>query len=421
MKKIKNLIIGGGITGLCLANNLADDYLIIEKENEVGGLCRTFYKDDYIWDFAGHFFHFATKDMKKFFENRINNSDMVSCQKNTKIQFKNRIIDYPFQKNIHQLEKNDFIQCLLDLYYKEDKVNYTSFEEMLYCKFGESITEKFLKPYNEKLYACNLNMLDSDAMGRFFPYANFEEIMENIKESKNRSYNDYFEYPKKGAVVFVNALLKDIDKNKILLNSEVTKIDLDKKLVFYNNDCIQYENLINTISLKKFINLIDNKALPPLSSNKVLVFNIGFDQPAINKNIHWMYFPDKDINFYRVGFYNNILDSEKLSIYVEIGYPENSEIDIDNEYKLTLQNLMKVGIINTHKVIAYQNLLIDSAYVHISKQSKEFVKEYKVYLKNRNVYSIGRYGSWTYCSIEDCLLEAKELANTLNKDNSEEI
>ena len=38
-------------------------------------------------------------------------------------------------------------------------------------KFGKSITEMFLKPYNEKLYACDLTKLDKDAMGRFFPYA----------------------------------------------------------------------------------------------------------------------------------------------------------------------------------------------------------------------------------------------------------
>ena len=42
--KIKYLIIGGGISGLTLANYLKDNYLIIEKENEVGGYCRTIKK-----------------------------------------------------------------------------------------------------------------------------------------------------------------------------------------------------------------------------------------------------------------------------------------------------------------------------------------------------------------------------------------
>ena len=39
---VKYLIIGAGISGLSLANCVKDqDYLIIEKEAEAGGYCRT--------------------------------------------------------------------------------------------------------------------------------------------------------------------------------------------------------------------------------------------------------------------------------------------------------------------------------------------------------------------------------------------
>ena len=53
------------------------------------------------------------------------------------------------------------------------------------------------------------------------------------------------------------------------------------------------------------------------------------------------------------------------------------------------------------------------AYVHISKESQEAISHYKSILKEKDVYSIGRYGSWTYCSIEDNILEAKEMASKL--------
>ena len=39
----------------------------------------------------------------------------------------------------------------------------------------------------------------------------------------------------------------------------------------------------------------------------------------------------------------------------------------------------------------------------------------KEILEKNDIYSIGRYGSWTYCSIEDNILEARELAEKLNK------
>ena len=42
------------------------------------------------------------------------------------------------------------------------------------------------------------------------------------------------------------------------------------------------------------------------------------------------------------------------------------------------------------------------------------VEEKKKVLARNNIYSIGRYGSWTYCSIEDNILEAKALMERLS-------
>ena len=43
-RNVKYLIIGAGISGLTFANYAKGDYLIIEKEDEVGGYCRTIKK-----------------------------------------------------------------------------------------------------------------------------------------------------------------------------------------------------------------------------------------------------------------------------------------------------------------------------------------------------------------------------------------
>lgn len=139
---------------------------------------------------------------------------MISNEKCTKILYKNKLIDYPFQTNIHQLDKDEFIDCLYDLFNKNEKLEYDNFLDMLYGKFGKSITEKFLKPYNEKLYAIDLKKLDKDAMGRFFPYADKEQIIKNMKKHNSNSYNDHFMYLKNGAGSFMNILYKKLDTKK---------------------------------------------------------------------------------------------------------------------------------------------------------------------------------------------------------------
>ena len=162
-----DLIIGAGITGLSYALLKGDsDYLILETENEIGGYCRTTRRNGFVWDYSGHFFHFRDSHIKDMVMKGLDESDIVKVDKCTHIKYGDCLIDFPFQKNIHQLPQQEFIDCLVDLF-ESGGNDYRSFKEMLYAKFGKSIAEKFLIPYNTKLYATDLDALDSNAWGVF--------------------------------------------------------------------------------------------------------------------------------------------------------------------------------------------------------------------------------------------------------------
>jgi len=149
----------------------------------------------------------------------------------------------------------------------------------------------------------------------------------------------------------------------------------------------------------------------------VLVLNLGFDRPSVRyKTEHWVYFPDKSLNFYRVGFYNNLLGTNDLNIYVEIGYPKNAAIDPEKELVETLDNLQRVGITTSDtKLVDKSVLIMDPAYVHISTKTDGELSHLFSELEKDNVYNIGRYGKWTYSSMEDCMIWAKELSSKLNR------
>ncbi|MBR2215105.1 MAG: FAD-dependent oxidoreductase [Selenomonadaceae bacterium] len=419
MEYVHTLIIGAGVSGLTYALHAKGEYLIFDKDVRPGGLCKTFYQDGSIWDYAGHFFHFAHPWLKKYFSDAIGIDSMVTCAKNTNINYYGRLIDYPFQMNIHQLAKDEFIDCLYDLFHRPKGARQGSFQEMLYQKFGKGITEKFLKPYNEKLYACDLNELDVDAMGRFFPYASPEEIIDNFKDANVATYNSVFNYPKRGAEVFVDALLQGINKERLRCEQALERVDIRDKVALIDGKEFRYEQLISTIPLNRFIKLVykngapfvaEEKA-PILTANQVLVFNLGYDRPALDTNVHWTYYPDKKINFYRVGCYSNILNTNRLSLYVEIGAKETEKLDINAQLELTQHWLKHVGIISEHQLIAYNALIINPAYVHITNKGKKFVEALADTLQEYDVHLLGRYGKWTYCSIEDCMVDAMGLAN----------
>lgn len=412
-----DIIIGAGITGLSYAMFYGNDCLVLEKDDTVGGYCRTMKRNGFVWDYSGHFFHFQDAFIKDMIMEGLSANDIVNVEKCTHIKYKNCLIDFPFQKNIHQLPKEEFIDCLVDLF-ESGQRDYQTFKEMLYAKFGRSIAEKFLIPYNTKLYATDLNNLDSDAMGRFFPYAEKEEIVRNFRRAANTSYNGSFVYPRSGAIVYIDQILKHIASEKIRMSCNVTHIDMQSKCVtFSNGKRLHYDRLISTMPFVRLLELTSVDYDPTVYGwNKVLVFNIGFDRKGVNTSDHWIYFPEEQYCFYRVGFYDNILGTDRMSLYVELGFDKNAEIKPEEWLPRVLHDLKQAGIFNdSQKVIDYESIIMNPAYVHITEASRRDVTEKKKLLAEMDIYSIGRYGSWTYCSIEDNIKEARNLANHLLK------
>lgn len=363
-----------------------------------------------MWDYSGHFFHFRYPEMEEFICKHIDKNTLLHCRKHTQIQYGDRYVDFPFQKNIHQLPQQEFIDCLYDLFCNP-YTEYTHFRDMLYCKFGKSIAEKFLIPYNEKLYACDLNTLDCNAMGRFSPYANKEEIIANFKQGDSTSYNDYFTYPRGGAIEYINSLKQHVPDNRISLGERVLRVDTKLKRVITDKRELSYDRLISTIPFPQLLQLCGVEYDASLYTwNKVLVFNLGFDSKGADTRNNWVYFPNKELCFYRIGYYDNIFASDRMSLYVELGYDKDAFIDVEYWFARVLEDLRTCGIITTQKVISHHSVVMDPAYVHINELCSADVQSKKNLLVRSDIYSIGRYGSWTYCSIEDGMIEAKELS-----------
>jgi protoporphyrinogen oxidase len=409
-----DLIIGAGVTGLSYANFCSSDYLVIEAEDEIGGYCRTIKQDGFIWDYSGHFFHFQDAGIKSWIMGRMDEHNLVTVSKRTQIYYKGHYIDFPFQKNIHQLDKAEFIDCLYDLFFRNQNEGRT-FKQMLVEKFGTSICEKFLFPYNEKLYACDLDNLDRNAMGRFFPYADIDSIIRNMKEPDNSSYNSTFTYAKDGAQAYVDVLAKGVKEEKIHTGERVCKIDTQGKTVETDTSTYRYDNLISTMPLDRLLKLVGKtKNIQRYTYNKVVVLNLGFDCPAGSEN-HWIYFPDKDLCFYRVGFYSNIMGGNRMSMYVELGKDADEPCNDDNYYlEQVMADLRKVGLVNSQKLVSWSCVVMDPAYVHINEDCEQDKEVRFTELKASGIHSIGRYGGWRYCSIEDNIIEARKLAFALS-------
>ena len=121
MERVKYAIVGAGISGLALANFLdGEDYAIFERDAAIGGYCKTVVQDGFVWDYSGHFFHFRYPEIEALLRSRMEGQEILTVEKQAKILYKGALIDFPFQKNIHQLPKDEFIDCLYDLWFRPE-------------------------------------------------------------------------------------------------------------------------------------------------------------------------------------------------------------------------------------------------------------------------------------------------------------
>jgi protoporphyrinogen oxidase len=416
------LVIGAGVTGLGFANAIRDaapgaSVLVVEAEAEAGGYCRTVIDRGFVWDYSGHFFHFRHADIEAWLRARMVGQDVRTVVKRAVIRYAGRDIDFPFQKNIHELPQDEFVDCLHDLYFAATRSHDgapRSFLDMLNRRLGRSIVEKFLRPYNEKLYATDLDALDVDAMGRFFPHADIADIIANMKPRAGAAadYNATFTYPAGGAIEYVRALLHDLPPDTVALGERVVAIDRARRVATTTTREIAYRRIVSSAPLPALLAIAGVAHDPAAFTwNKVLVFNLGFDRKGPS-GVHWMYFPDRARRFYRVGWYDNILEADRMSLYVEIGAARDAVLDVDAELRRVLDDLAAERIVTDHQLVASHHVVLDPAYVHITQRSLADVARLRDALAADGIHSAGRYGRWTYCSIEDNLVEARELART---------
>lgn len=433
LERFDFVVVGAGVSGLSFANWVREEaarqgreppsVLVVEREREPGGYCRTVKRHGFTWDFSGHFFHFRDAGLESWLRARMSSPlrtvERAARVRTAPVEGGGAVeVDYPFQRNIHQLDQPGFIACLADLHEAARAPSAappSSFKEMLARRFGAAMCERFLVPYNEKLYATDLDSLDVDAMGRFFPHASLDEVLGGLKKRDRAGYNASFTYPEGGAVEYVRALLRDLPERTVALEEEVTAIDLAEHVVSTSQRKIRYGQLITSAPLPATMQACglehDEAAF---SSNRVLVFNLGFDKKG-RKDVHWIYVADPARAFYRVGFYDNIIPAPRMSLYVELGLKnDGTRPDVGILQQRVLADLTAEGIVQKgQKLVAHHHVVMNPAYVHITRRSMAEAARARAELARHQVHSVGRYGAWTYCSIEDNLLETQALARSL--------
>jgi protoporphyrinogen oxidase len=432
-------ILGGGLTGLVCADLLNDESTILEKESECGGLCRSLQKKGFTFDYGGSHIIFSKDDVALEYMISLLGNNKNKVRRNTKILYKGNYVKYPFENGLADLSLQDNYECLY--YYIEILLRKArgelekpiNLEEWMFFTFGKGITEKYMQPYNKKIWNFDPKLMSLDWVNGRVPEPPIEDVIKSSLGMHTEGYTHqlYFYYPKVGGIQSIIKALEKRNKAEIIRNIKVKSIKRNSSntwLISNGYEVHEFDRLISTIPLQELLEILNNipenvaNAINDLKYNSLITVMIGIDVPKLN-DISWLYIPSQDDGiFNRVSFPSNYSDKVtpdgKSSILAEITCFKNDPIwkMTDSEIlELIIKQLDILAIIDKNTVCFSEVRRLNYAYVIYDLNYNANMQIIVKYFKELGIELVGRFSEFRYLNMDACVKSAMKMVEKLNR------
>jgi protoporphyrinogen oxidase len=427
------VVLGAGLTGLSTAFHLDGiPSVVIEREADVGGLCRTHVEDGFTFDCTGHLLHLRDAGVQALVD-RLLPGAFARHERRALIQSKGVLTAYPFQANLHGLPQEVITECIAGFVEAlvrrerdgEPDLERLTFRQWVESTFGSGIAAHFMVPYNSKLWRTDLDEIECGWVSWSIPRPTLKEILGGAFGATVRGlgYNPTFLYPRRGGISVLPEALASRCRD-VRTSSTVAEVDAAARTVrLAGGETLGYETLVSTLPLDRLLALTRGlpEGLPEvgrkLRAVKVLNISLGVDRPSLS-GAHWIYFPEPEYSFYRVGFPASLSPGLAprgcSSLYVERSLLRDEPFDPDEVVERAADDLRRAGILWKGDRLVYRRVgVLDPAYVIYDRFRAQSLPRVFAGLEAAGIHSAGRFGSWEYSSMEGAILAGMKLAARL--------
>lgn len=433
---MKITILGGGLSAVSLAYFMQDDerieeITILEKEDDIGGLCRSIHKDGYTYDIGPHILFSKDKEMLQLMLD-------VTVQTNRRrrsnqIIHKGSYVQYPFENDLSKLSPED-LNYAVTAFQNNPYENYEA-QNMLqfFLKtFGEGITNLYLRPYNEKIWKHDPSFMDTQMVERI-PKPTDEEIMRSAAGETVDGYVHqlYFDYPKTGGIeAVVRGFAERLnDKCVILLNQNIESVRREggRYAIKTQGETFEADQVVSTIPVQELTNLYMDAAdhigenVRDLKYNSILIAFVRTRDDLSGDNFAFMT-ADKNILFHRISkmdFLGEAYKSDGASYMIEVTFRQGNHIDGLTTGQLQekiISGLEEIGFIKETEDAQFINMTKHKyAYVIYDLNHKKNMDRIREYYDRQGVYLNGRFGNFEYWNMDRILRESKNLAEKIGR------
>lgn len=426
---MKTAILGGGITGVTLADRLTAkniDWTLFEAGPKLGGLCGSETHDGFVGDISGgHIIFSKSKEVMNYLLEALGPNGAHQSKRNTFIYYRGKYVQYPFENGLYDLPKEDNYECLagyVDAHMKRKlgAPEPENFKDWSLWRFGKGICEKFMFPYNEKIWKVDLSELSTRWVRGRVPDAPVEDVLRASVGIKTEGYvhQSIFYYPMTGGFEqMVLAIGNRLDQKRLRIGSPVKSLVRSNGKYLVNGEA--FDRVISTIPLKELVKVLDGvpadvtAAFGRLAHTSIASLLVAVDHPA-RYDHSWIYFPHPENGpFNRVTHLSNYSPNNappgKSSLMCEITY--HDKMDVGPEFqRQCVKNLADCGLIDASKVLWTRVWTNKYAYILYRHDLEENLDVVKGWLKKQGIDILGRFGNYDYYNSDQCVKAAMEFA-----------
>jgi len=431
MKSCKVIILGGGIAGLSLAYFLDNKSIILEKNKQLGGLCRSFEFNGITHDIGPHILFSKNKQILDLHTSFV---DTNLIKRSNSIFFKGKFIKYPFENDLAALPDTDKKYCLQE-FLNNPYVDYKAKNMLQYFLkiFGEGITRTYLQPYNEKIWKFDSSCLDTQMVERI-PKPPKEDVIKSANgiETEGYTHQLYFHYPKKGGFQsFVDAYVSKIKHKAEIIND--TKIQNiywkdNSWIITANNGEYNAERIINCMPIHELFKYIEattdvKGTLDKMLYNSIYIVLVRATTDTIGDRFS-VIVPDKDIIFHRLSKLNflgkeYIPEDGKSTLLIEITFRPQSYLSTLSEQQIKDEVIKDLDVCGFVKMDDIDDIIVKRykyAYVIYDLLHRYNTDKVLDYLKSIGIESNGRFAQFEYLNSDQIAVNSMNLARKLNEE-----
>lgn len=430
------LIVGAGIAGLTTAHLLAKagkNVIVVEMEDTIGGLARSFRYDDFTFDIGPHRFHTDDQEVLQFIK-EILGEDSMSIPRKSGVYMFGKYFEWPLaSSSLFRLPLHIMVKSFFDLIFKHKIQNPESFSEHTIAQYGKTLYKVFFKYYTEKFIRipCEDVHVDWALAG-----INRAVIDKRVKANSlfdlvkgvllPQKVDTEFIYPRKpGIDFFCEKLASSIRQNggKILTGTKVTGVDLGgnsiNEVTLSNGNKIKVDEVVWSGEIHSLVSMLGIGPFP-LKYLSMICYNAAVKGNPI-RDFQWIYYGDRRVTINRISvptFFNDA-NSPKgyYGINVEITCFEGDRIWKNPESMLPIvrKDLVDTKLIPRQEDI--QNIWIENVRntypIYDMTYRKNLAEATQALSQYSNLLMLGRCGTFWYNNMDHSMKMAIDYANHL--------